>query len=158
MNAYTEAINALESFPAELLKGSTQTHDLITEQTGKTYLRFAPKEWGDYPPLKQGKGWTKSGPILLLEFRNANDALTIWLEVGPGPREIRGRIHHYAIQNPGIFTRANKNVHSKWTFIEKRSVLKPNDDETMDALPLQERISRFGDQFPETDFLRIRIA
>ncbi len=68
------------------------------DHCSKSYIRFSPKAW-QTPVLLQGKGWTRSGRILLFEFGNYTDRLSLNLIIGPGPEEIRQRLFAIAHEN-----------------------------------------------------------
>ena len=73
----------IREFLEELI---SENSELALDDGGKTLIRFAVKRW-DVPNLRSGQGWTKSGRLLLFEFRNDEDSLGLKLYLGPGPKE-----------------------------------------------------------------------
>jgi hypothetical protein len=69
---------------------------------GKNLIRFVVRDW-DTPALLTSSGWTRSGRILLFEFWNNDDNLTLSLVVGPGPEETRQRLFSVARAHPDTF-------------------------------------------------------
>src|SRR5581483_9628303 len=73
----------------EILEQLAQNNEeLVLDHCSKSYIRFGVTAW-DVPKLKSGKGWTRSGRIMLFEFANSIDRLKLKLIVGPGPDDIR---------------------------------------------------------------------
>jgi hypothetical protein len=96
---------------------SSQESTLIQDDSTKTYIRFLAKEW-DYPIIRRGEGWTRTGRMLLYEFENYDDYVKIKLVIGPGPHAIRQRLFEMA-QAHSIF-KARGSVGEKWKTIYSR--------------------------------------
>ncbi len=122
----------------------------------KRYIDFSLSEWNDIPPLRSGKGSRPSGPVLLFEFQNDPDRLTLYLLIGPGPDAVRQKIHGTALQYPDIFRGALKHLYPKWTMIYKRPILRPRDYEDADFDSLAERVKRDWAKFIANDLPAIR--
>jgi len=148
----------LSEFLQKLIRDTASMHGLVEDQSSKSNIRFGLKEWDNVPELKLAKGWTKTGRMVLFEFGNFKDSLGLWLLVGPGPQTLREIVHSYAMQNPDIFRNANKKVHTKWSQIFKRPVLKRADYESLDEQELKQKISKFWKNFLETDLPAIRTS
>lgn len=96
---------------------STSGATLLPDRITKTYINFGLKEFDAIPALNNGKGWTKSGRILLLELHNAPKNLTIKLVVGPGDQEIRDKVVDI-IRSAGIKISSSK----KWSTVYSQSM------------------------------------
>jgi hypothetical protein len=125
-----------------------RTPGLVLDHSTKSYIRFTPKEW-DMPILLEGKGWTPSGRLLLFEFANAIDALTLKLLVGPGPQVTRLRLFEMAQSAP--FKSKYKSLPTKWASIYQRHFLaKESFEETSDD-ELAEEIGKHWKTFVQND-------
>jgi len=59
----------------------------------KSYIRFSPVAWKDLDIQKEGHGWTSTKKLLLFEFRNTVNGLSLHLVVGPTEnKDIRNQI------------------------------------------------------------------
>ena len=65
--------------------------DLTLDRSSKDFIRFLPKSW-DRPELRGGKGWTRTGRMLLFEFWNSSrwnpNSLSLRLTLGPGDESV----------------------------------------------------------------------
>ena len=93
----------LQSELADFLQTMVQeTPGMILDHCTKTAVRFLPAAW-DTPLLQQGKGWTPTGRMLLLEFGNRAARLSLKLYIGPGPQPLREQLFNLALAHPQIF-------------------------------------------------------
>ncbi len=129
---------------------------LVPDHSSKRYPRFPLTEWDDNPALLTGEGWTPSGRLLLFEFGNKPDRLTLYLLIGPGPDVIRRKLHETALQHPKVFRGAGKRLYSKWTMIYKRPFLRRADYEDPDFETLTEKIRKEWAKFLADDLPAIR--
>jgi len=81
----------------------------------KSYVRFVPREW-DLPQLSVGEGWTPSGRMLLFEFKNDYRGITLQLQLGPGPLEVREALFQAAQASP-LLKPTSKVLNKKWNAI-----------------------------------------
>lgn len=82
-----------------VLEGLVKNEDIIERDSGgKNLIRFVVRDW-DTPALMTSSGWTRSGRILMFEFWNNEDNLTLALVVGPGPDETREKLFGMARVN-----------------------------------------------------------
>lgn len=100
-----------------------QTGDLILDSSGKSNVRFLPKQWEDPPLLKQGLGWVSSGRMLLFEFLNVPTRLVLQLYLGPGPESIRHSFFDMAKSAPAPFKTSLKSPSKKWNLLYQREFL-----------------------------------
>ncbi len=103
---------------------------LILDQCSKKYIRFALPKWDEYKSQKAGSGWTKSGRILLFEFKNKNLSLSLVLRIGPGPDKIRESLFKAAKENKLQIT-GNK-LSPEFKQIHKINILSKKDLEALD--------------------------
>ena len=118
---------------------------LLPDLSSKGLIRFVVKEWDTIFP--KGKGWTPSGRILLFEFQNYSDFLTLKLIIGPGPQEIRQKVHQCALNNQSIFKGLSKKLYQKWTQIYKKEIFKVKDFEDTDSQILLSRLEKKWNDF-----------
>ena len=106
----------------ELLKSLIETHpDLTEDHSTKSLVRFADRSW-DQTDLTGGTGWTPSGRMLLFEFGNRSDRLTLTLYLGPGPEEIRRRLFDFANTTPPLKP-TTKSLNRVWNALWQRQLL-----------------------------------
>ena len=124
----------------------------------RTYRRFYAVALDEVPELREGRGWTESGRVLLFEFRNNLD---LDLVVGPGPEETHKRLHNVAQRHgfPGASVRSGR----KWSHIYRKPILKggyrPRNPE--EAKPrVEQAIAEFfeNDYWPTVDAIRLEFG
>lgn len=98
----------LQSELADFLQAMIQdTPAMILDHCTKTAVRCLPATW-DTPVLQQGQGWTPTGRMLLLEFGNSSERLSLKMYIGPGPQAIRERLFELALAHPQLFNNAKR--------------------------------------------------
>ncbi|MCC6190556.1 MAG: PD-(D/E)XK nuclease family protein [Anaerolineales bacterium] len=132
----------------EQLVKSTPTLEL--DQCSKSAIRFVPTAW-NAPELHSGSGWTRTGRILLFEFKNAPDRLKLYLIIGPGPLETRQRLFEMAIQHSPPFRSAYRALNAKWNTVFDRAFLGPKAYEDADGEKLEADIKKEWTKFIEND-------
>jgi len=125
---------------------------LHPDRSTKTYIRFVAREW-DSPALRQGSGWTPSGRMLLFEFENAPRHLKLKLIIGPGPKEIRQKLHELAHRS-AVLT-AFRALAGKWNTIFLRDLLRAEDYDGASADDLEDLIREHWSHFLQSDLPRI---
>ena len=112
----------LADFLKSLIKDAG-SHGIVLDQGGKSYIRFTYSNWDKDTPQLTGQGWTQSKRILLFEFNNLPNSLTLKLIVGPGDQVIRNNLYQSAIDNPSVFKGMSKKLYPKFTQIYKNEFL-----------------------------------
>ncbi|NOZ55674.1 MAG: PD-(D/E)XK nuclease family protein [Calditrichaeota bacterium] len=144
---------------AEYLKGLIEDQrdvGFVLDHSNKSYVRCALLEWDEVGVLKRGRGWTPTGRILLFEFRNSSNRLTLNLVIGPGPDPIRQILHQTALRHPRIFRGVSKRLYPKWTTIYKAAFLRGEDYEESDFEVLTDKIDKAWKKFLTDDLPAIR--
>lgn len=143
---------------AEILKNLVGSDsDLQLDASSKSYIRFAPVEWY-IPKLTQGQGWTPSGQMLLFEFRNRADKLSLVLHIGPGPENIRQELFNLAQANTPLFRTQSKSLNQKWNSIYSKKILQTKDYEDEQVENLENKIKEAWEIFLQNDLLKIKEA
>jgi hypothetical protein len=109
--------------------------DLASDDCSKAYIRFVPKAWDSYIP-QLGQGWTSSCRMLLFEFNNGPNSLSLHCYIGPGDNSIRERIYNLArlAESPLVKRAKTRNLTGKWFTLYKKEFLRPDDYEDTGAL------------------------
>jgi hypothetical protein len=141
----------LQEYLMELI---TEVPELMLDQSSKSSIRFYPTDWA-VPALQQGEGWTRSGQILLFEFSNRENRLLLNLYIGPGPLEIRQKLHALAVEKQQFFT-STKTLNRQWNKIFGHSFLQSRDYEDASLDDLAEKIKSTWDQFIIGDLEKIK--
>ena len=131
---------------------------LIEDRFAKSYINFASQTWNEMPELGRGEGWTGSGQMLLYEFRNSSDRLSLALVIGPGDQSVRTTVFNYAKGNPEIFRGCSASLYPKWTQIVSKSFLTRRQLENLEFDELRERIKKRWTEFIDEDHPRISKA
>lgn len=140
----------------ELLEKIVQeTLGLILDHCTKGYIRFLPESWDSIPQIKAGRGWTPTGRILLFEFENLSNALTLRLQIGPGPDDTRQKLLDMARTHQPPLKPASKTLNQQWNSIYRRSFLKPKDYEDADGEQLEKEIRKHWAEFVGGDLPKI---
>lgn len=121
---------------------------LAPDYSSKSYVRFLPKDWDLSAPLREGKGWTRSGRILLFEFHYRGNDLRLKLTIGPGPKPTRQLLLTMALAHRPPFTTTDATLYEKWNMIYDHPMVK-------DALSLDKSLDDVGAQLRKrwTEFL-----
>ncbi|MCM3584998.1 PD-(D/E)XK nuclease family protein [Mesobacillus maritimus] len=95
------------------------------DTSSKTYVRFISKNIDELIP-RQGQGWTKTKRILLWEFQNRNDKLSLKLIIGPGEQEIREKLYKISEKHPSLFKSRMSTLSGLYTQIYSTEILPKN--------------------------------
>ena len=128
--------------------------DLELDDCSKGAVHFVPTSWAS-PHLQGGSGWTKSGRILLFQFKIGPDSLKLVLIIGPGDRTVRSRIFDAVAGARSTFSGASKKLYPMWTQIYKRDFLRSEDYEQHDMEWTEGRIKDRVAAFKATVFPKI---
>lgn len=132
----------------------------ILDDTGKNYIRFIPKEW-DKEALKAGEEWagqwTRTSRMLLFEFNNRPDRVSITLYIGPGPEEIRQKLLDMALKKGKPFNPREKSLNRKWNslFSSRFVRLRSGSQEEEDEEEIKQEIRKKWERFLEEDLPKI---
>lgn len=129
--------------------------DLQLDTCSKSCIRFAPAEWY-VSKLTQGQGWTPSGQMLLFEFSNRADKLSLVLYIGPGPEKIRQELFTLAQANTPLFRTQSKSLNQKWNSIYSKKILQMKDYEDEQSENLEPKIKEAWRNFQQNDLLKIK--
>lgn len=132
------------------------TPGLSRDHSSKSSISFGLVEWDQVTELKTSSGWTRSGRILLFEFTNRDNSLSLKLIIGPGPSDIREKLYELADNNRRLFERCSKSLYPKWTTIYSVNFLRTDDYESASIDDLTPKIDAAWQRFLDTDLPRIR--
>lgn len=127
--------------------------DLILDISSKSYIRFIVKKL-DFIPRKGG-GWTKSKRILLFEFKNNSNGVSLYLIIGPGPKKIREKLCRIAQKNLKLFNVANRKFTEQWFSIYKKSIIKAKNYEDKDISEIRKYFKEKIESFKKNDLVKI---
>lgn len=118
--------------------------ELQPDTSAKSFVRYYPPQWDKIPELLEGDGWTSTGRMLLLEFRNRS-TLTLHLVLGPGPKAIRERIFDLGQREKRLFNNVPKTLPPKWSSLYRKSVLTSSVSNEIEAIEegIRQAVSRF---------------
>jgi len=132
----------------------TQNPLFELDHSSKSYINFIPKKW-DVERLREGKGWTRSGRILLFQFANTVDSLKLSLSIGPGPAETRQKLFDMAGQYEPPFKRSFKTPGRLWSTIYNRNLLTRSSYQDKGIEEISEEIHRRWKEFLEHEFPKL---
>lgn len=130
------------------------TPELLLDHCSKTYIRFIPKKW-DVSSLRKGESWTPSKRMLLYEFRNYVERLSLALIIGPGSQEIRQKLFEMAQKEGDILRPSSKNIGASFCTIFTREFLHRKDYESASLEDFQQKIAKAWESFLEHDLPKI---
>lgn len=142
----------------ELVKEAASTADLVLDHSTKVSIRFSVKDWDRFPPQLSGEGWVPSSRVLVFEFDNRPDSLSLKLIIGPGPQPVRQGIHQALKDRPKLFSLAGGSTYTKYKTVYKKDLLTPRDYEEDDWESLEEKVQKQWQQFLDADLPQIRQA
>lgn len=130
----------------DLLLAAIDSHDsLAPDHSSKAYIRFLPKSMYFLPRV--GDGWTRSQRLLLFEFGNHNNTLSLKLTLGPGESDARDRIHSLIAQHPEAFNKARSTLYPKWWTCYKEHWLGRGQYEELEVSELEGKINDHFERF-----------
>lgn len=141
----------LSEFVANLI---SQEPNLLLTRTSKSYISFYPTNLDGYPDLDIGIGWAGNNRVLMFDFVNTPDNLTLYLEIGPvqqGHEDIRTKLFKIAQANPTVFVGCGKVLSPKWTMIHKLEFFAKRDSQQASMDELTEIIHAKWNRFLQTD-------
>ncbi len=122
---------------------------LVLDSSTKSSTRFGLQDW-ETPTLKSGKGWTRSGRMLLFEFSNRPRSLSLTLYIGPGPQQIRQRLYD-ASGSRGTPFKCFSTFGNQWNKIYSRPCLKERDYDSPTIEEISAKIREQWSRFVTTD-------
>ena len=131
----------------------SQDPALILDDSSKSSIRFLPSDW-DFIP-RAGEGWTSTSRIVLFEFKNSPQGLSLYLYIGPGRQEVREKLYEMAGQDLTLFNTASRKLRPKWLAIYKKTLTRPKDYEDKDAHELRQALGQKLTKIRSSDFPRI---
>lgn len=144
----------IQHYLTELIEAQTS---ILKDDQSKSYVRFVPKAW-DVPMLLKGKGWTSSGRLLLFEFRNSPNSLSLHLIIGPGDMEVRQRLYDMHKRQKDLFKGSTGKLYPQWTTIYNETFLRSADYEDQDIEALKPKIEKKWQSFLDGDFPKLAEA
>ena len=127
--------------------------DLERDFGGRDIHRFFSKSLELIEPLLMGEGWTKSGRVLLFEFKYTG-GLDLLLYLGPGPQDARERVYDL-IQRDGVqgvaMRRANT-LRRQWHRLYKKPILSKGDYNPFDPEKAGPKIEQAVKTFYSHDY------
>lgn len=131
-----------------------ENSELLLDYCSKTYVRFVHKNW-DVPLLQRGDGWTPTKRMLIFEFRNYADRLSLALVIGPGPQEIRQKLFEMAQKTGDILKPSSKTLGASFCTIYTREFLRKKDYDSSSLEDLKPKIKKTWDSFINHDLPKI---
>lgn len=127
---------------------------LLKDDSSKSYIRFVPKVW-DAPMLLKGQGWTSSNRLLLFEFRNSPNSLSLCLVIGPGDMDVRQRLYDVTKKYRDPFKGTTSKLYPQWTSIYNETFLRTVDYEDQDIEALKPKIEKKWQSFLDGDLPKL---
>ncbi len=127
-----------------------QNENQELDHVSKSVVYFLPK-YLDFPKLKEGNGWTRSGRIMLFQFTNTQDSLKLYLVLGPGPDETRVKLFDVIGKNEPPFKRSFKALGKNWSTVYNRTFLSKAAYEERNTEELKEDVRKRWGEFLKHD-------
>jgi hypothetical protein len=141
----------ISEYLQELIKGE---EGLELDHSSKTYIKFTTNII-DNLIEKRGEGWTRSGRILMYEFRNTEDKLSLHFLIGTGDQSYREKIYGFCKKNKELFNSVGISLYKKYHTLYMKKILSPNDFKEATIDDLTEKINTKWKAFKEKDFINI---
>ena len=123
----------------DMVEELVQHHpELKPDVSTKSSIRYYDPRWDEHAALLEGNGWTSSGRMLLLEFKNSRNSLRLHLILGPGPDSTRERVYKEAVRSGR--TSSTKRFSKVWTDLYSRTVLTQSDFDDPDIEAIRDKI------------------
>jgi hypothetical protein len=102
--------------------------------------------------------WVSTGRVLVFEFDNASDHLSLKLIIGPGPQSVRKGIHEALKKKPELFDQVSGSTYTRFKTVYKKTLLTRREYEEGDWETLEKKVRRRWQEFLDRDLPRIRQA
>ena len=135
--------------------------DFTLDRSSKDFIRFLPKSW-DRPELGGGKGWTRTGSMLLFEFFNSSrwnpNSLSLRLTLGPGDESVRRQIWDTATATKAgsPLTPDRRRGFTKWAGLFWKEILSTADYDVLDLEAIQSRLQEAWSAFKSNELPLIK--
>lgn len=130
--------------------------NLIQDKCESNYVRFGIQDW-DVPDLLECPDWTPSKRTLLFQFNNFPPVLSLTLNFGGGPKEVRNKLSEIALAEKDLF-KYQSIAKGRWYEIYHNIFLTPEDFEKATEEDLKEKISQCWHLFLENDLPKMKEA
>ncbi len=160
-NNHRDAIDLIINAKPALEAAGWDVIDLQVEQYAslfqadyhsKWYHRFYSPWLDEIPELKEGRGWTESGRILLFEVKYRERRLV--LNVGPGPDVTRKRLYDLVQRDgvPGVAMRRARKLSKTYHIVYSKPLLGKGGSPQPDYEKAQPQIEQVIANFIENDY------
>ena len=129
----------------------------IPDHSSKQWIRFLPENW-DIPKLQRGEGWTPSHRMLLLQFYNRPDSLSLSLHLGPGNQGVRQEVFDLVKETGAPFRRSQKMRLTKWFLLYDKPFLRADDYEDADLDEMMTRVKSVWTEFKKRELPKLQSA
>jgi hypothetical protein len=128
------------------------------EASSKAYIRFSDKEFDKFEEQNKGEGWHRDiNKILVYEFNNLTNSLSLDLIVGPGEADAREKIFNIPLKDKYSARNFDKNNKRQWPRIFKTNI--KLDKDTINEDEIKKELNKFFCKFFDEengDFFKIR--
>lgn len=149
-NIQTTAWNFVDTAMAEhALELGPDTHT-------RSYHRYYSPLLDEIPDLMKGKGWTKSGRVVLFEFKY-HENMRLDLVIGPAPEdseEARRRVDACLLQSQ-LSMRTRRQLAGKWSIVWSKPILSKQDMSPLNPDIAKPKIDLAIKDFYANDYLRL---
>jgi thiamine phosphate synthase YjbQ (UPF0047 family) len=144
----------------QLVEEAGPGHDLSLDHSTKSYIRFSVADWDRFAAQRAGagEGWVDSGRVLVFEFDNRSDQLSLKLIIGPGPQPVRKGIHEALKARSDLFDQVGGSTYTQFKTVYKTLLLTSRDYEESDWEMLESKVRQRWQQFLDGDLPEIRRA
>jgi hypothetical protein len=125
------------------------------DDSRKSLIRFAPRDWDGIPALREGQGNTSTKRMLLVGIKNDVGKVRIALVLGPGPDATRQSVFQAFRSAQEIRTKATR-LYSKWTTLWARTLLTYHSDDVGSADELTPRLKAELQKFINDELPKMR--
>ncbi len=129
----------------------------IPDHSSKQWIRFLPANW-DTPKLRSGEGWTSSHRMLLFQFYNNPDSLSLTVHLGPGDEDVRQEIFNLVRETGAPFRRIQKKRPTKWFLLYDKPFLRAADYEDADLDEIMTRVRKVWAEFKKRELPKLQNA
>ncbi len=130
--------------------------DLRLDQSSKAHVRFWPLNL-DFLP-KSGAGWTRTGRMMLFEIDLSASDVRIKAVLGPGPQEVRERVHDWIRAHPDAFNRGATKLYPQWWSFHSEQWLTKGRFEGNEVDELKDRVWQRLEQFIQKELPAMEAA